>query len=181
MHLNILLFCQEVCVTWVIFSCFAAGIVLEDKKWPPFFPQIIQNDIPVHLARLAYVAFSTLLVFSSHNCYIQGQSCYLDAWFSKHGALYKLFNLKFCRIQLPTEVEFLILFFGCKTSILLKEVDKINGGHICLKFLLGAALIIVSSVSLSIIYCIQSNLYTYHNVQEYCLCVPFHLLQLIAK
>ncbi|XP_022720512.1 secretory carrier-associated membrane protein 3-like isoform X2 [Durio zibethinus] len=41
-----------------------AGIVLEEKNWPPFFPIIhhdIVNDIPIHLQRLQYVAFSTFL------------------------------------------------------------------------------------------------------------------------
>ncbi|XP_047316026.1 secretory carrier-associated membrane protein 1-like [Impatiens glandulifera] len=41
-----------------------AGIVLEEKNWPPFFPiihQDIANEIPVHLQRLQYVAFTTLL------------------------------------------------------------------------------------------------------------------------
>lgn len=42
----------------------AAGIVLEDKNWPPFFPIIhhdIANEIPIHLQKLQYVAFSTYL------------------------------------------------------------------------------------------------------------------------
>ncbi|KAK4491669.1 hypothetical protein RD792_002434 [Penstemon davidsonii] len=41
-----------------------AGIVLEEKNWPPFFPIIhhdIANEIPVHLQKLQYVAFTTLL------------------------------------------------------------------------------------------------------------------------
>ncbi|EPS71892.1 secretory carrier membrane protein, partial [Genlisea aurea] len=41
-----------------------AGIVLEEKNWPPFFPIIhhdIANEIPVHLQRMQYVAFTTLL------------------------------------------------------------------------------------------------------------------------
>lgn len=41
-----------------------AGIVLEEKNWPPFFPiihQDIANEIPVHLQRLQYVALSTFL------------------------------------------------------------------------------------------------------------------------
>uniref|UniRef100_A0A5B7A0R6 Secretory carrier-associated membrane protein n=1 Tax=Davidia involucrata TaxID=16924 RepID=A0A5B7A0R6_DAVIN len=41
-----------------------AGIVLEEKNWPPFFPIIhhdIANEIPIHLQRLQYVAFTTLL------------------------------------------------------------------------------------------------------------------------
>ncbi|KAI3465713.1 hypothetical protein Pfo_022376 [Paulownia fortunei] len=41
-----------------------SGIVIEEKNWPPFFPLIhhdIANEIPIHLQRLQYVAFTTLL------------------------------------------------------------------------------------------------------------------------
>lgn len=41
-----------------------AGIVLEEKNFPPFFPIIhhdIANDIPIHLQRLQYIAFTTYL------------------------------------------------------------------------------------------------------------------------
>uniref|UniRef100_A0A0C9RQY3 Secretory carrier-associated membrane protein n=1 Tax=Wollemia nobilis TaxID=56998 RepID=A0A0C9RQY3_9CONI len=41
-----------------------AGIVLEDKNWPPFFPIIhhdIPREIPTHLQRLQYTAFATWL------------------------------------------------------------------------------------------------------------------------
>uniref|UniRef100_A0A7N0VMX5 Secretory carrier-associated membrane protein n=1 Tax=Kalanchoe fedtschenkoi TaxID=63787 RepID=A0A7N0VMX5_KALFE len=41
-----------------------AGIVIDEKNWPPFFPIIhhdIANEIPIHLQRLQYVAFTTLL------------------------------------------------------------------------------------------------------------------------
>ncbi|PWZ53115.1 Secretory carrier-associated membrane protein 4 [Zea mays] len=41
-----------------------AGVVLEEKNWPPFFPIIhndIGNEIPVHLQRTLYVAFASLL------------------------------------------------------------------------------------------------------------------------
>lgn len=41
-----------------------AGIVIEEKNWPPFFPLIhhdIANEIPIHLQKLQYVAFTTLL------------------------------------------------------------------------------------------------------------------------
>ncbi|KAI4371700.1 hypothetical protein MLD38_010022 [Melastoma candidum] len=41
-----------------------AGIVLEEKNWPPFFPIIhhdIAGEIPIHLQRLQYAAFSTFL------------------------------------------------------------------------------------------------------------------------
>ncbi|KAA8524457.1 hypothetical protein F0562_010880 [Nyssa sinensis] len=41
-----------------------AGIVIEEKNWPWFFPIIhhdIANEIPIHLQKLQYVAFTTLL------------------------------------------------------------------------------------------------------------------------
>ncbi|OVA13191.1 SCAMP [Macleaya cordata] len=41
-----------------------AGIVIEEKNWPPFFPLIhhdIAKEIPIHLQRLQYVAFTTFL------------------------------------------------------------------------------------------------------------------------
>ncbi|CAN1854271.1 Secretory carrier-associated membrane protein 3 [Linum perenne] len=44
-----------------------AGIQLEQKNWPPFFPIIhhdIANEIPIHLQRIQYVAFSTFLGMS---------------------------------------------------------------------------------------------------------------------
>ena len=42
----------------------AAGIVIEEKNWPPIYPIIhhdIENEIPVHLQKLQYVAFTTYL------------------------------------------------------------------------------------------------------------------------
>ncbi|CAN6457672.1 unnamed protein product [Victoria cruziana] len=41
-----------------------AGIVIEEKNWPPFFPIIhhdIANEIPIHLQRLQYFAFASFL------------------------------------------------------------------------------------------------------------------------
>ncbi|XP_021901015.1 secretory carrier-associated membrane protein 1 isoform X1 [Carica papaya] len=41
-----------------------AGVVIEEKNWPPFFPLIhhdIANEIPIHLQRIQYIAFTTLL------------------------------------------------------------------------------------------------------------------------
>ena len=42
----------------------AAGVVIEEKNWPDFFPLIhhdIPNEIPIHLQKIQYVAFTTLL------------------------------------------------------------------------------------------------------------------------
>ncbi|KAK1325164.1 putative secretory carrier-associated membrane protein 1 [Acorus calamus] len=41
-----------------------AGIVIEEKNWPPFLPIIhhdIANEIPIHLQKLQYFAFTSLL------------------------------------------------------------------------------------------------------------------------
>ncbi|KAJ4729871.1 Secretory carrier-associated membrane protein [Melia azedarach] len=41
-----------------------AGVVIEEKNWPPFFPIIhhdITNEIPIHLQKMLYVAFTTWL------------------------------------------------------------------------------------------------------------------------
>ncbi|KAK7324739.1 hypothetical protein VNO77_28542 [Canavalia gladiata] len=41
-----------------------AGIVIEEKNWPPFFPIIhhdIAREIPIHLRTIQYVAFTTWL------------------------------------------------------------------------------------------------------------------------
>ncbi|XP_013600515.1 secretory carrier-associated membrane protein 2 isoform X1 [Brassica napus] len=40
------------------------GVVIEEKNWPEFFPLIhndIPNEIPLHLQKIQYVAFTTLL------------------------------------------------------------------------------------------------------------------------
>ena len=46
------------------YNTFAAGIVIEEKNWPPFLPLIhhdITNEIPSHLQRMQYVAFASFL------------------------------------------------------------------------------------------------------------------------
>ncbi|KAJ8466090.1 hypothetical protein OPV22_028642 [Ensete ventricosum] len=56
-----------------------AGIVIDDKNWPSFFPIIhhdIASEIPVHLQRLQYLAFASLLGvkiwFLAIICFISG-------------------------------------------------------------------------------------------------------------
>ncbi len=42
----------------------AAGVPMEDKNWPPFFPIIhhdIANEIPANLQKLQYLAFASWL------------------------------------------------------------------------------------------------------------------------
>jgi len=68
-----------------------AGIVLEEKNWPPFFPIIhhdIANEIPIHLQKLQYVAFTTYLglvlcllwnIIATTTAWIKGQGAQI--WF----------------------------------------------------------------------------------------------------
>ena len=49
---------------YVLLFCLAAGIVIEEKNWPPFLPLIhhdITNEIPSHLQRIQYFAFASFL------------------------------------------------------------------------------------------------------------------------
>ncbi|KAK8618376.1 hypothetical protein V6N13_132369 [Hibiscus sabdariffa] len=64
-----------------------AGIVLEEKNWPPFFPIIhhdIANEIPVHLQRLQYVAFSSFLGLVL--CLLWNIIAVTTAWIKGEGA-----------------------------------------------------------------------------------------------
>ncbi|KAL8129740.1 hypothetical protein V2J09_018895 [Rumex salicifolius] len=58
-----------------------AGIVLEEKNWPPFFPIIhhdIANEIPVHLQKLQYTTFTTLLGLTA--CLVWNFVAVTTAW-----------------------------------------------------------------------------------------------------
>lgn len=63
-----------------------AGIVLEEKNWPPFFPIIhhdIANEIPIHLQRLQYVAFATY--FGLFVCLLWNIVAVTTAWIKGEG------------------------------------------------------------------------------------------------
>ncbi|XP_062213701.1 secretory carrier-associated membrane protein 4-like [Phragmites australis] len=58
-----------------------AGVFIEPKNWPPFFPIIhvdISNDIPVHLQRIQYVAFASFLGLVI--CLFWNIICTIAAW-----------------------------------------------------------------------------------------------------
>nr|CAD1841194.1 unnamed protein product [Ananas comosus var. bracteatus] len=69
-----------------------AGIVIEEKNWPPFFPIIhhdIANEIPIHVQRMQYFAFASLLglvlclfwnVIAVTAAWIKGKVC-VKIWF----------------------------------------------------------------------------------------------------
>ncbi|CAK9158928.1 unnamed protein product [Ilex paraguariensis] len=63
-----------------------AGIVFEEKNWPPFFPIIhhdIANEIPIHLQKLQYVAFTTLL--GLFVCLLWNMIAVTTAWIEGEG------------------------------------------------------------------------------------------------
>ncbi|XP_075098247.1 secretory carrier-associated membrane protein 1-like isoform X2 [Nicotiana tabacum] len=63
-----------------------AGIVIEEKNWPPFFPIIhhdIANEIPIHLQNLQYVAFTTLLGLAA--CLLWNLIAVTVAWIKGQG------------------------------------------------------------------------------------------------
>ncbi|XP_048530214.1 secretory carrier-associated membrane protein 4 isoform X4 [Triticum urartu] len=63
-----------------------AGVVIEEKNWPPFFPIIhhdINNEIPVHLQRTQYVAFASLLGLII--CLFWNIVCVTAAWIKGEG------------------------------------------------------------------------------------------------
>ncbi|CAN1284246.1 Secretory carrier-associated membrane protein 3, partial [Linum perenne] len=65
---------------------FSAGIQLEQKNWPPFFPIIhhdIANEIPIHLQRIQYVAFSTFLGLTL--CLLWNIIAVTTAWIKHEG------------------------------------------------------------------------------------------------
>ncbi|KAF8663902.1 hypothetical protein HU200_055241 [Digitaria exilis] len=65
-----------------------AGIVIEDKNWPPFMPLIhhdISNEIPVHLQRMQYLAFSSLLGLTA--CLFWNVIATTAAWIKGEGVM----------------------------------------------------------------------------------------------
>ncbi|THG02130.1 hypothetical protein TEA_020162 [Camellia sinensis var. sinensis] len=55
---------REQVLAYTDLHCSCSGVIIEDKNWPPFFPIIhhdITNEIPIHLQKVQYVAFTTLL------------------------------------------------------------------------------------------------------------------------
>ncbi|KAK7273623.1 hypothetical protein RIF29_14680 [Crotalaria pallida] len=68
-----------------------AGVVIEEKNWPPFLPLIhhdIANEIPLHLQRIQYVAFTTFLGLVI--CLFWNIVAVTVAWIKGDGLFYNL-------------------------------------------------------------------------------------------
>ncbi|KAG8068123.1 hypothetical protein GUJ93_ZPchr0005g14394 [Zizania palustris] len=65
-----------------------AGIVIEEKNWPSFFPLIhhnISNEIPIHLQRMQYLAFSSFLGLAA--CLFWNIIATTTAWVKGEGVI----------------------------------------------------------------------------------------------
>ncbi|XP_011100350.1 secretory carrier-associated membrane protein 1-like [Sesamum indicum] len=65
-----------------------SGVVIEEKNWPPFFPIIhhdIANEIPIHLQRVQYVAFTTFLGLAA--CLLWNFLATTIAWINGEGPI----------------------------------------------------------------------------------------------
>ncbi|XP_009382527.2 secretory carrier-associated membrane protein 1-like isoform X5 [Musa acuminata AAA Group] len=63
-----------------------AGVVMDEKNWPPFFPIIhhdIASEIPIHLQRLQYLAFASLLGLTA--CLFWNVIAVTTAWIKGEG------------------------------------------------------------------------------------------------
>ncbi|XP_020692091.1 secretory carrier-associated membrane protein 2 [Dendrobium catenatum] len=73
-----------------------AGIVIEVKNWPAFFPIIhhdIANEIPIHLQRMQYFAFASLLGLTM--CLIWNIIATTTAWIKGEGVKIWLLSIIF--------------------------------------------------------------------------------------
>jgi hypothetical protein len=65
-----------------------AGIVIEEKNWPPLFPMIhhnISNEIPIHLQKMQYLAFSSFLGIAA--CLFFNIIATTTAWIKGEGVM----------------------------------------------------------------------------------------------
>ncbi|XP_019169690.1 PREDICTED: secretory carrier-associated membrane protein 2-like isoform X1 [Ipomoea nil] len=79
-----------------------AGIALEEKNWPPFFPIIhhdIANEIPIHLQKLQYVAFTTLL--GLYACLLWNIIAVTTAWIKEGDATIWLLSIIYFILGVP--------------------------------------------------------------------------------
>ncbi|KAI5410930.1 Secretory carrier-associated membrane protein [Lathyrus oleraceus] len=102
-----------------------AGIVIEEKNWPPFFPIIhhdIANEIPIHLRTLQYVAFFSLLgKLSDPVFFLWGRtdSAIKFGWFF----MFYLLHIGFCILAAVAPP---IVFKGKSLTGILSAIDVVG-------------------------------------------------------
>ncbi|CAN1783396.1 Secretory carrier-associated membrane protein 1 [Linum perenne] len=88
-----------------------AGIVIEENNFPPFFPLIhhdISNEIPIHLQKIQYVAFTTLLGIVTNIsirgivlCLVWNVIAVALAWIKGEGPTIFIFAVIYCVVGVP--------------------------------------------------------------------------------
>ncbi|KAJ8618144.1 hypothetical protein MRB53_014330 [Persea americana] len=126
-----------------------AGIVIEDKNWPPFFPIIhhnIANEIPIHLQRLQYFAFATLLGLVI--CLLWNLVAVTAAWIKGEGVTIWLLAIIYFISGVPGGYVFWYrpLYHAMRTDSVLKF------GRFFLFYLLHIGFCIFASVAPPIIF-----------------------------
>ncbi|XP_071722773.1 secretory carrier-associated membrane protein 1-like isoform X2 [Rutidosis leptorrhynchoides] len=79
-----------------------AGIVIEEKNWPSFFPIIhhdIGKEVPVHLQRVQYVAFTTFLGLIV--CLLWNVVACTTAWLKGEGPIIWLLSIIYFLAAVP--------------------------------------------------------------------------------
>ncbi|XP_059664656.1 secretory carrier-associated membrane protein 1 [Cornus florida] len=126
-----------------------AGIVLETKNWPPFFPIIhhdIPNEIPIHLQKMQYAAFTTLLglVF----CLLWNIAATTTAWIKGEGPTIWLLSIIYFISGVPGAyiMWYRPLYRAMRTD------SALNFGWFFLSYLFHIAFCIFAAVAPPIIF-----------------------------
>ncbi|CAN1783404.1 Secretory carrier-associated membrane protein 1, partial [Linum perenne] len=93
---------REDVLSYICHSFSAAGIVIEENNFPPFFPLIhhdISNEIPIHLQKIQYVAFTTLLGIVL--CLVWNVIAVALAWIKGEGPTIFIFAVIYCVVGVP--------------------------------------------------------------------------------
>ncbi|KAK8453810.1 hypothetical protein SEVIR_5G344500v4 [Setaria viridis] len=119
-----------------------AGIVIEDKNWPPFMPIIhhdISNEIPVHLQRMQYLAFSSLLGLTA--CLFWNIIATTAAWIKGEGVMIWLLA---------------IIYFisGVPGAYVLWYRPLYNAMRLCICFFLGYSCTLPHCIFICFTYCL---------------------------
>ncbi|KAJ8459328.1 hypothetical protein OPV22_032254 [Ensete ventricosum] len=121
-----------------------AGVVIDEKNWPPFFPIIhhdIANEIPIHLQRLQYLAFASLLGLTA--CLFWNIIAVTTAWIKGEGVKIWLLAIIYFISGVPGAY---VLWYRPLYRAMRTE-SALNFGWFFLFYLLHIAFVIYSAVA----------------------------------
>ncbi|CAL9042391.1 unnamed protein product [Musa banksii] len=121
-----------------------AGVVIDEKNWPRFFPIIhhdIANEIPIHLQRLQYLAFASLLGLTA--CLFWNIIAVTTAWIKGEGVKIWLLAIIYFISGVPGAY---VLWYRPLYRAMRTE-SALNFGWFFLFYLLHIAFVIYSAVA----------------------------------